>query len=91
MATNIHDKEQIRICVDTKAQAASQIPFHLRSKVEAGLENLPSQGITEKVSGPTPCLSIIIVATKPHDKVSGPTPCLSIIIVATKAHDKRAN
>ena len=50
------------------AQAARRIPFHLRSKVEAELENLPSHGIIEKVSGPTPWVSPIVVAPKPHDK-----------------------
>ena len=49
-------------------QAARRIPIHLRNKVEAELENLQSHGIIEKVSGPTPWESPIVVAPKPHNK-----------------------
>ena len=49
-------------------QAERRIPFHLRSKVEAKLENLQSQGIIERLSGQTPWVSPIVVAPKPHDK-----------------------
>ena len=54
--------------VKSVAQAARRIPFHLRSKVEAKVENLQSHGIIQKVSGRTPWVSPITVAPKPHDK-----------------------
>ena len=39
------------------AQPARRIPFHMRNKVSAALEQLEQQGIIEKVQGPTPFVS----------------------------------
>ena len=43
------------------AQPARKIPFHMRQKVTAALEKLESQGIIEKVDGPTPWISPLVV------------------------------
>ena len=46
------------------AQPARKIPFHMRQKVTAALEKLESQGIIEKVDGPTPWISPLVVIPK---------------------------
>jgi hypothetical protein len=51
------------------AQRARRIPFHLRKKVEQELDNLESQGIIEKVEGPTPWVSPLVVIPKKNDDV----------------------
>lgn len=60
---------QLQIHVDDSkapvAQPQRRIPFHLRKKVEAELERLEQLDIIEKIEGPTPCVSTIVVAPKP--------------------------
>ncbi|VDI68014.1 Hypothetical predicted protein [Mytilus galloprovincialis] len=48
--------------------APVRIPFHIRKQVEAELEKLEKQDIIEKVDGPTPWVSPIVVAPKPKNK-----------------------
>ena len=60
---------QIRLHVDESVKPVSQphrrIPFHVRKKVEKELEKLEKLDIIEKVNGPTPWVSPIVVAPKP--------------------------
>ena len=51
------------------AQQARRIPFHLRKKVEKELETLEQQGIIEKVDGPTPWVSPLVVIPKKNGDV----------------------
>ena len=51
------------------AQKARRIPFHLRKKVEQELNNLEQQGIIEKVNGPTPWVSPLVVIPKKNGDV----------------------
>ena len=46
-------------------QPHRRIPFHMRKKVEAELQRLEDLDIIEKVEGPTPWVSPIVVAPKP--------------------------
>ena len=46
------------------AQPARQIPFHMRQKVSDALDRLEEQGIIEKVHGPTPFVSPLVVIPK---------------------------
>ena len=50
--------------VPSVAQPARRIPFHMRKKVSAALEQLEQQGIIEKVQGPTPFVSPLVVIPK---------------------------
>ena len=60
---------QIRLHVDESRKPVSQqnriIPFHVRKQVEKELKKLEKLDIIEKVIGPTPCVSPIVVAPKP--------------------------
>lgn len=47
------------------AQPHCRILFHLQKKVEIELEQLLKQDIIEKSAGPTPWISLIVVAPKP--------------------------
>lgn len=42
-----------------------RIPFHLRPLVEPELQELEQQGVIEKVNGPTPWVSPMVIAEKP--------------------------
>ena len=44
------------------------IPFHLRSKVKAGIQRLLKGDIIEEVHGPTEWLSPVVVVPKPNSK-----------------------
>ena len=46
------------------AQPARRIPFHIRQKVSDALDRLEEQGIIEKVHGPTPFVSPLVVIPK---------------------------
>ncbi len=46
------------------AQSARRIPFHLRRKVSATLKQLEKDDIIEKVQGPTPWISPVVVIPK---------------------------
>lgn len=62
---------QAKIHIDESVQPVAQqhrrIPFHMRKKVEAELERLEELDIIEKVDGPTPWVSPIVVAPKPKN------------------------
>ncbi len=62
---------QVKLHIDESVKPAAQphrrIPFHIRKKVEQELEKLEKQGIIEKVSGPTPWVSPIVVTPKPKN------------------------
>lgn len=42
-----------------------RVPYHLRPLVEAELEKMEANGVIEKVSGPTPWVSPLVLAQKP--------------------------
>ncbi len=50
--------------VSPVAQPARRIPFHLRRKVSATLKQLEKDDIIEKVQGPTPWISPVVVIPK---------------------------
>lgn len=60
---------KVKFYVDESVQPTAQphrrIPFHLRKKVEAELKRLEQLDVIEKVDGPTPWVSPIVVAPKP--------------------------
>ena len=62
---------QINIHIDPTVQPVVQqhrrIPFHVRKQVEAELQRLENLDIIEKVEGPTPWVSPIVVAPKSKD------------------------
>lgn len=66
---------QVKLHIDETLQPSVQphrrIPFHLRKRVEEELDKLEKQGVIEKISGPTPWVSPIVVTPKPKtpDKV----------------------
>ena len=51
--------------VRPKQQSHRRIPFHMRKRVEDELKRLEQLDIIEKVDGPTPWVSPIVVAPKP--------------------------
>ena len=51
------------------AQSARRIPFHLRKKVSTELKKLEEQDIIEKVEGPTPWVSPLVVIPKKNGNV----------------------
>jgi len=51
------------------AQSARRIPFHLRKKVSAELKKLEQEEIIEKVEGPTPWVSPLVVIPKKNGDV----------------------
>lgn len=61
---NFEVKLQIDKTVPPVARSARRIPFHLRKKVSAELKKLEHQGIIEKVEGPTPWVSPLVVIPK---------------------------
>ncbi|CAC5374989.1 unnamed protein product [Mytilus coruscus] len=60
---------QVKIHIDNTVKSIVQphrrIPFHVRKQVEAELERLERLDIIERVHGPTPWVSPIVVAPKP--------------------------
>ena len=62
-------KLHINTAVNPVAQQARRIPFHLRKKVEKELEQLERQGIIEKVDGPTPWVSPLVVIPKKNGDI----------------------
>ena len=61
------DKCHENICPVT--QPARRIPFHMRKQVEDELNNLEQQGIIEKVEGPTPWVSPLVIIPKKNGGV----------------------
>ena len=51
--------------IKPKQQSHRRIPFHMRKRVEDELKRLEQLDIIEKVDGPTPWVSPIVVAPKP--------------------------
>ena len=49
------------------AQSPRRIPFHLRDQVAEELERLEKLDVIEKVEGPTPWVSNLVVAPKPNN------------------------
>ena len=66
---NFEVKLHIDQSVPPVAQPARRIPFHLRKKVEAELDRLEEQGIIEKVDGPTPWISPLVVIPKKNEEI----------------------
>ena len=63
---NFEAKLHINSSVPPVAQPARRIPFHLSRKVSAALKQLENDDIIEKVEGPTPWISHLVVIPK-HD------------------------
>ena len=51
------------------AQQPRRIPFHIRQKVEAELLHLKEKGIIERVEGPTPWVSPLVIIPKKNGEV----------------------
>ena len=66
---NYEVKLHIGKTVTPVTQSARRIPFHLRKKVSAELKKLEVQGIIEKVEGPTPWVSPLVVIPKKNGDV----------------------
>ena len=49
------------------AQSPRRIPFHVRDQVAKELERLEKMDVIEKVDGPTPWVSNLVVAPKPNN------------------------
>ncbi len=56
-------------CVPPVAHATRRIPFHMRKAVAKELINLEEQGIIEKVEGPTPWVSPLVIIPKKNGEV----------------------
>ena len=65
--------QNVKLDIDTSIQPVAQqprrVPFHVRQKVEEEIKNLASKGIIEKVDGPTPWVSPLVVITKTNGNV----------------------
>ena len=59
---------EVKLHIDTSvapvAQTARRLPFHMRQKVAAALDKLHKQDIIERVEGPTPYVSPLVVIPK---------------------------
>ena len=62
---------KVKLHIDETAKPVAnphrRIPFHLRKAVEQELQLLEDLDIIEKVDGPTPWVSPVVITTKPHD------------------------
>ena len=62
---------QVKLHIDKTvrpvAQAHRRIPFHIRKQVELKLKEMENDDIIERVEGPTPWVSPIVVVPKPHN------------------------
>jgi hypothetical protein len=62
--------KQIKFHIDENvvpsSQPARRIPFHVREQVEQELNRLEELDVIEKVDGPTPWVSNLVVAPKPN-------------------------
>ena len=63
----------VKLHIDTSVQPVAQqprrIPFHIRQKVESEIRNLAQKGIIEKVDGPTPWVSPLVVIPKQNGDI----------------------
>ena len=66
---NFEVKLHINEAVPPVAQPARRIPFHLRKKVSAALKRLENKRIIEKVDGPTPWISPLVIIPKNDRRV----------------------
>ncbi|CAB4038802.1 Transposon Ty3-I Gag-Pol poly [Paramuricea clavata] len=66
---NFEAKLHVDSSVPPVAQPARRIPFHLRRKVSAALKQLEKDDIIEKVEGPTPWISPLVVIPKNDETV----------------------
>ena len=61
-------ERQVKIHIDETVQPVAQphrrVPFHVRKQLEEQLEKDEQQGVIERVDGPTPWVSPIVVAPK---------------------------
>ena len=64
---NYQVKLHIDKTVKPVAQAHRRIPFHVRKQVESKLKEMEDNDIIERVEGPTPWVSPIVVVPKPHN------------------------
>ena len=68
------DGGTVRLHIDTSVQPIAQrhrcIPFHTRKDVEAELERLEKLDVIEKVTGPTPWISPVVVVPKKNKGVN---------------------
>ena len=64
---------EVKLHIDTSvppvAQPARRVPFHMRKQVATELEKLEKQGIIEKVNGPTPWVSPLVVIPKKNGDI----------------------
>jgi len=62
---------ELHVKLDAKfvAQPCRRIPYSLRGKLEKKLEQLVEMDIIEKVEGPTPCVSPIVIVPKKNDDI----------------------
>ena len=61
---NVEVNLHIHQTIPLVAQSAHHIPFHMRKHVKAELDNLERWGIIEKVDGPTPWKSLLVIIPK---------------------------
>ena len=66
---NVEVKLHIDRTISLVAQPARRIPFHMRKCVAAELDSLERQGIIEKVDGPTPWISPLVIIPKKNRDV----------------------
>ena len=66
---DVEVKLHINQTVAPVAQQARRIPFHIRQKVQAELLNLEKQGIIERVNGPTPWMSPLVITPRKNGEV----------------------
>ena len=63
----------VQLHIDTSvkpiAQQPRRIPFHIRQKVEDEIQSLAEKGVIEKVDGPTPWVSPLVVTPKKNGDV----------------------
>ena len=61
--------KQLKLHIDKTVKATAlrhrRVQFHLRPKVEEELGKLEALGVIEKVTGPTPWVSPLVIAPKP--------------------------
>ena len=64
---------QVKLHIDPTvkpvAQPARRIPFHVRQKVEEELDGMEQKGIIERVYGPTPWVSPLVITPKKNGEV----------------------
>ncbi|XP_028418333.1 uncharacterized protein K02A2.6-like [Dendronephthya gigantea] len=62
---------QVKLHIDETVKPVAQphrrIPFHVRKQVELKLKEMEDDDIIERVEGPTPWVSPIVVVPKPHN------------------------